>query len=52
MTDALTFTFKSRQASGVLWYRCELCPVDVHVAMLTDHAAVAHGRVAWRIEQL
>lgn len=50
MTDPLIYTLKYLQANGALWYRCERCPVDVHPAMLTEHART-HGHVAWRIEQ-
>lgn len=50
MTDALTFTLISERSHVHLFYRCERCPVDVHVAMLTAHAR-SHGAAVWRIEQ-
>lgn len=48
MSATLTYTFKHAPVPGVFWYRCELCPIDVHAAMLTEHAKT-HRRAAWRI---
>lgn len=51
MTDPLTYTLKSRTASGIHWHSCERCATDVHHAVLSDHAVVAHKCYAWRIGQ-